>query len=380
MKDLGKDVAAASGERLDSNALGGAKYLNKKVTMQDVARYAGVSYQTVSRVLNSPDKVSPSTRQKIDQAISELKYVPNLLARQLGKAERNVIGIINVPRAMHPTTGVLTFLKELADKQSYKIMILVVEQASYNNLKQCMDELHSQMISKILINAPISTEIAERIHNEYKESKIIFLDVDPLCPVLNVCFNPLDGTLATIRYLKELGHKKIAFIRGPEGEITSDIRYNSWVRCAQTSGLEVVATEIGDWSSKSGYDCMMRLLNNSYDFTALISGNDEMALGAQAVLSQHGLKVPQDISVVGYDNIVDSAFFQPPLTTVGLDRRQQIEIAFNKLISEDTTSSVLPTNLVIRQSCAQPPRENNVDYKAIAETLRNIALKLDNVD
>ncbi len=349
----------------------------RKVTMQDVARHAGVSYQTVSRVLNTPDKVSEATRRKIDQAIAELKYVPNLLARQLGKAERNVIGVVNVPRAMQPSTGVLTYLKDLADKHGYKLMLVVLENPTYDNLKQCMDELHSQMISKVLINAPLSTEIADRVTQEYQESKIIFLDVDPLCPVLNVCFNPLDGTLASIRYLKELGHKKIVIIRGPSGEITSDLRYDAWVRCAKTMGLEIVAVEEGEWTSESGYNAMQRLIDQSCDFTAVVSGNDEMALGAEAVLNQYDLRVPQDVSVIGYDNIVDSAFFLPALTTVNLDRKMQIEIAFRKLISDDTSSSLLPTNLVIRQSCCPPLANNPTDFRSISKALRNIALHLE---
>lgn len=354
-----------------------AKNGGRKVTMQDVARHAGVSYQTVSRVLNTPDKVSEATRRKIDQAIAELKYVPNLLARQLGKAERNVIGVVNVPRAMQPSTGVLTYLKDLADKHGYKLMLVVLENPTYDNLKQCMDELHSQMISKVLINAPLSTEIADRVTQEYQESKIIFLDVDPLCPVLNVCFNPLDGTLASIRYLKELGHKKIVIIRGPSGEITSDLRYDSWVRCAKTIGLEIVAVEEGEWTSESGYNAMQRLIDQTCDFTAVVSGNDEMALGAEAVLSQYDLRVPQDVSVIGYDNIVDSAFFLPALTTVNLDRKMQIEIAFRKLISDDTSSSLLPTNLVIRQSCCPPRANNPTDFRSISKALRNIALHLE---
>ena len=354
-----------------------AKNGGRKVTMQDVARHAGVSYQTVSRVLNTPDKVSEATRRKIDQAIAELKYVPNLLARQLGKAERNVIGVVNVPRAMQPSTGVLTYLKDLADKHGYKLMLVVLENPTYDNLKQCMDELHSQMISKVLINAPLSTEIADRVTQEYQESKLIFLDVDPLCPVLNVCFNPLDGTLASIRYLKELGHKKIVIIRGPSGEITSDLRYDAWVRCAKTMGLEIVAVEEGAWTSESGYNAMQRLIDQSCDFTAVVSGNDEMALGAEAVLNQYDLRVPQDVSVIGYDNIVDSAFFLPALTTVNLDRKMQIEIAFRKLISDDTSSSLLPTNLVIRQSCCPPRANNPTDFRSISKALRNIALRLE---
>lgn len=354
-----------------------AKTCSRKVTMQDVARYAGVSYQTVSRVLNTPDKVSEATKQKIDQAISELKYVPNLLARQLGKAERNVIGVINVTRAIQSSTGGLMLLKRLADKQGYKLMLMLLEDPTYDNLKQCMDELHSQMISKVLINAPLNTELAELMVQEYPDSKIIFLDVDPLSPVQNVCFNPFDGTLASVRYLRDLGHKKIAIIRGPSGQVTSDLRFASWQRCADSLGIEIVAVQEGNWTSEGGYMAMKRLIDQSSDFTALILGNDEMALGAAAVLHQYNLNVPHDMSIIGYDNIVDSAFFLPALTTVSLNRKKQIEIAYTKLLSDDTTSSLLPTDLVIRNSCCRPHSHGGVDLRQLASTLRNVALRLD---
>lgn len=354
-----------------------AKISSRKVTMQDVARYAGVSYQTVSRVLNTPDKVSEATKQKIDQAISELKYVPNLLARQLGKAERNVIGVINVTRAMQSSTGGLMLLKRLADKQGFKLMLMLLENPIYDNLKQCMDELHSQMISKILINAPLNTELAELMVQEYPDSKIIFLDVDPLSTVQNVCFNPFDGTLASVRYLRDLGHKKIAIIRGPSGQITSDLRFASWQRCADSLGIEIVAVQEGNWTSEGGYIATKQLIDQNSDFTALILGNDEMALGAVAVLHQYNLSVPHDMSIIGYDNIVDSAFFLPSLTTVSLNRKQQIEIAYTKLLSDDTTSSLLPTDLVIRNSCCRPHSHKGVDLRHLASTLRNVALRLD---
>lgn len=375
-----KDDVFAASSAADGIAATSAvpvKSCSRKVTMHDVARHAGVSYQTVSRVLNTPDKVSEATRQKIDQAISELKYVPNLLARQLGKAERNVIGVINATRAMQSSTGGLMLLKSLADKQGFKLMLLLLEYPTYDNLKQCMDELHSQMISKVLINAPINTELAELMVQEYPDSKIIFLDVDPLSPVQNVCFNPFDGTLASVRYLRDLGHKKIAIIRGPSGEVTSDLRFTSWQRCADSLGIDIVSVQEGDWSSEGGYIAMKRLIDQSSDFSALILGNDEMALGAMAVLHQYNLNVPHDMSLIGYDNIVDSAFFLPALTTVSLNRKQQIEIAFTKLISDDTTSSLLPTDLVIRNSCSRPHSHSGVDLRLLASTLRNLALRLD---
>lgn len=353
---------------------------SKKITMQDVAKYAGVSYQTVSRVLNTPEKVAPDTRVRIEQAIADLKYVPNLLARQLGMSERKVIGFLNISRSLRIPATLMSDLQSMADKMEYKVFISLIEDVSYESVKNCISDLNSQMVYKILINAPVISSIAEQLVKDFPESKLIFLDVDPFCPVLNVSFNPYDGTVSSIKYLSSLGHKKVVLICGPEGNISSDLRYRAWITGLENQNMEIVYSQSGDWSTLSGYNVMTSILSHTRDFTAVISANDEMALGAIAALNRNGIQVPKDVSIVGYDNLEEGAFFNPPLTSIALDQKQQIEIAFKKLFSDDNTSVVLSTNLVIRQSCAKAITKDDISPKKIAAHLREIAAIIEHLE
>lgn len=354
--------------------------ISKKITMQDVAKYAGVSYQTVSRVLNTPEKVALDTRMRIEKAIAELKYVPNLLARQLGKSERNVIGFLNISRSLRIPATLMADLQSMADKMEYKVFISLVEDVSYESVKSCIHDLNSQMVYKILVNAPVNSNLAEQLAKDFPESKIVFLDVDPFCPVLNVSFNPYDGTLSSIRYLSSLGHKKVVLLCGPKGNISSELRYKAWISGLASQNMEVVYSKSGDWSTLSGYNAMTAILAHTQDFTAVISANDEMALGAIAALNNHGIRVPEDVSIVGYDNLDEGAFFNPPLTSISIDQKQQLQIAFKKLFTDDNSSVVLSTTLVIRKSCAKAFGQDDISPRKLASSLREIAATIERLD
>lgn len=348
----------------------------KKVTMHDVARQAGVSYQTVSRVLNNSCNVSQATRDKIEQAIKELKYVPNLLAQQLSKSERQVIGLINVSRGLQAPSDLVESIRHYARLQHYDLLMTLIDNISHDELSSCIANLKGQLISRILINVPLPNQLAERIVSDYPDLRFVFLDVDPFSPVLNVSFNPRDGTLASIEYLHSLGHKKTALIPGPRNMISSRLRYDSWIDGLRQTGMEVVDCENGDWYASSGFEAMTKILHRARGATAVLVGNDQMALGAISAIRQSGRRVPEDISVIGYDNTVDSEYFDPPLTTVGLDRDRQCRIAVDTILADpaDAASSVLRTNLLIRQSCA-PAAAASCRGPQLARMLRELAVQ-----
>lgn len=351
---------------------------NKKVTMHDVAQRAGVSYQTVSRVLNNSCNVSPATREKIEKAIADLKYVPNLLAQQLSKKERRVIGLVNVSRNLQAPSDVVDRLRHYALKKDYELLITLIDNMEKSSIDECISRLKAQLITRILINVPLESNVAAQIMTDNDDCNLVFMDVDPFSPVLNVSFNPFDGTMASIHHLNELGHRKVALIPGPDKAISSMLRMKSWSEGLKNHSMESVACVGGDWTAKSGYDAMMSILHQTRDFTAVLVANDQMALGAISALNICSLRVPEDISVVGYDNTNDSAFFHPPLTTVSLDRDLQCKIAIDKLISENESevSAVLPTSLILRQSCAKAGKKG-FDTTQMAASLREMALRLE---
>ena len=345
--------------------------------MHDVAERAGVSYQTVSRVLNNSCNVSKTTKKKIEQAISELKYVPNLLAQQLAKKEVNTIGLINAAILSLSTEDVSLRTRKYAAMHDYKLEAKLVSNYNTQGIQEAIDELKSLLINKIIINAPINSQDAITLTESNPDLSIVFVDVDPYCPVLNVTFNPADGALFSVSHLKSLGHSKIAILAGPAGISCSESRLKCWREGLAINNMEEVCIEHGDWTSESGYFATLKMIRDHKGFTAMLVANDQMALGAVSALTQSNLRVPDDVSVIGYDDYVDSAYYQPPLTSVHLDRDVQCKIAVEKLISDtDKSSSVLSTTLVIRKSTSfLKHNENNV--KDAVEELKNIVKKLE---
>ncbi len=348
----------------------------KKVTMHDVARQAGVSYQTVSRVLNKSCNVSQATKDKIEQAIRDLKYVPNLLAQQLSKSERQVIGLINVSRSLQAPSDLMEGIRHYARLRHYDLLMTMIDDSSYEEVSSCINNLKGQLISRILINVPLPSQTAEQLAADYPDLYFVFLEVDPFSSVLNVSFNPRDGTMASIEHLHKLGHKKVALLPGPENNISSRLRCDSWFDGLKHTGMEVVDCEPGDWSASSGFEAMTKILHRSRGATAVLVGNDQMALGAISAIRQSGLRVPEDVSVIGYDNTIDSEYYHPPLTTVGLDRDRQCRIAIDTILSnpEDAASSVLRTSLIVRQSCA-PVSAAGCRGPQLAQMLRELAVQ-----
>ncbi len=323
----------------------------KKVTMHDVAKHAGVSYQTVSRVLNNSCNVSNQTREKIEKAITQLKYVPNVLAQQLSKQTSNYIGFINVGYSL-ASTVLSAELNKYVLEAKYKLVISIANDLSLECVDKLILDFKSQCIDKIIINVPLSNEDAITLNQKHDDIRILFLDVDPFCPVFNVTFNPSDGAVATIKHLKDLGHKNVALIAGPDISISARIRNKVYLDVLASNNLNVKTIVSGDWSCESGFSAAMQIVYEHKDITAILVANDQMAIGAIAALNERQIAVPQDISVVGYDNTVDSAYSIPSLTTVNLNRPLQCKIAVDKILDENSSgmSTVLPTELIIRKS------------------------------
>ena len=178
----------------------------KKVTMQDVAKKAGVSDQTVSRVLNNSCNVSPSTKEKIEQAIADLKYVPNLLAQELAKKERKVLGIISTAVLSQASVDVAASVRRYAMHSGYSVDFSLLDNHNYDGIQEVLLEMRSRLITKVIINVPVDSADAIKLTADNTDITILFVDVDPYCPVLNVTFNPSDGTLFSASHLRQLGH------------------------------------------------------------------------------------------------------------------------------------------------------------------------------
>ncbi len=347
---------------------------SKKVTMQEVAARAGVSYQTVSRVLNNSCNVSESTKAKIQKAIADLQYVPNALAQQLVKNDRQAIGLICPSSNLQAPTDLAGLARKYALQHDHQLVMMLISSNTVPDVQEAITDLKAQLVDKILINVSLQAPEAIEIARANSESKLLFLDVDPYSPVFNVTFNPADGTLFSVAHLQQLGHKKVALLAGPGSSVAANLRLRCWRDGLRINNIEEVGCESGDWTAQSGYYATLKLLRDHSGFTALLVANDQMAMGAISALTQNHIIVPDDVSVIGYDDFADSAYYQPPLTSIHLDRDLQCKIAVGKLLdqTEDQVSSVLPTTLVLRSSTA-PVTGKRENIRHMADILRQAA-------
>lgn len=234
-------------------------------------------------------------------------------------------------------------------------------------------------MDKVIINVPLETEQAQKIAADNDDIVCLFLDVDPYSSVFNVSFNPADGTRASVKYLYEMGHREIALLAGPDSSVSAKLRLKSWLETTDGYGLKPVTVLHGNWDAQSGYAGALQMLRETPNFSAVLVGNDQMALGVLSAFHQHQVAVPGEKSVIGYDDTYESSFFYPALSTVSLDLDLQGKEAVRRILASTSgaphTSSILPARLVIRHSSGARI-EQGKDLQAIAEQLRAIAHRL----
>ena len=347
---------------------------SKSATLEDVARHAGVSYQTVSRVLNKSANVSKATRSKVEKSIEELRYVPNRLAQQLVGKQSRTVGLVTISLALHAPSQVA------AAVEGYQVLISMIDESVNQSIQDSINELKSQLVDKVIINVPLETELAQKIAADNDDIVCLFLDVDPYSSVFNVSFNPADGTRASVKYLYEMGHREIALLAGPESSVSAKLRLKSWIETLEGYGLQPVTVIRGNWDAQSGYAGALQMLRETPNFTAVLVGNDQMALGVLSAFHQHQVPIPGEKSVIGYDDTYESSFFYPALTTVSLDLDLQGKEAVRRLLDSGDhetshTSSILPARLVVRHSTG-PKTEPGKNLQSIAEQLRALAHQL----
>jgi DNA-binding LacI/PurR family transcriptional regulator len=328
--------------------------VNKNATLEDVARHAGVSYQTVSRVLNKSVNVAEKTRIRVEQAIEELRYVPNRLAQQLVGKRTLTLGLITTSLALHAPSQIAAAVKKYAHLEDYQVLISMIDENDATAIQQSINDFKSQFVEKIVINVPLETPAAQELSRKNEDVTCLFLDVAPDSGVFHVIFDPKNGTQESVKRLHELGHTNIALMPGPQNAISAQLRLESWLSSLAAVGLAPSATIFGTWDAQSGYDGVLQLIEDKIEFSALLAGNDQMALGALSALSKAQIAVPQQVSVIGYDDSYESAFFIPSLTTVRLDLDAQGKEAVARVLAATQTttpgSCILPAEFVLRDS------------------------------
>ncbi|MGX9901349.1 LacI family DNA-binding transcriptional regulator [Arthrobacter sp. SA17] len=282
--------------------------------MEDVARLAGVSHQTVSRVLNRHPNVSVRTLERVEKAIAELGYRRNTAARSLVTRRSQTIGVLGSGMGEYGPANTLLGIQQAARMEGYFVSIASLNELTPAAIANALEDFMMQAVDGIIVIVP---------HEMMIESlRTVHLSV-PLAVVgpcgderfSGVAVNQWMGAHLAVQHLIDLGHTAIAHLSGPSGWIDAAARTDGWRDALSNAGLPESTLIQGDWSAESGYRAGLKLAAAG-NVTALFAANDQMALGALLAFTEAGLRIPRDISVVGYDDQPETAYTIPPLTTV----------------------------------------------------------------
>jgi DNA-binding LacI/PurR family transcriptional regulator len=289
------------------------------VTLYDVATFAGVSHQTVSRVVNKASHVAAPTRARVLQAVSQLGYRPNNAARNLVSQRSNLIGVITFCQDSFGPSHLLISIDTAAMQSGYNTLLASITEPTVMAIKRAADDLRTHGVEGIILNVPTAVDLRS-LRDVFRHLPYVATDAEAGDEISMVTTDHEYGACIGTEHLIALGHQRIACISGPLDWRCGLLRRDGWSRTLLKYGIQEGPCIVGQWSAKGGFAAAEELIRgHPREFTAISTGNDQMALGVIRALSLHGLSVPHDVSVVGYDDMPEAAFFNPSLTTVTHD-------------------------------------------------------------
>lgn len=297
----------------------------RRVTIKQVAREAGVSTQTVSRVINERPDVAPETRQRVLEVIDRLGYRPNVLARSLIHQRSHTLGVVTAGLNYIGPSRTLNGITDKAAEMGYTLLLKELPSFRYFDVASIIDELLARQVDGIIWAVQEVADNRQGFDEGLADlhAPIVFLTMKER-PGYNIVAvdNYLGGRIAT-EHLVALGHRCIGHISGPLVWWEARERKRGWEDVLAEAGIETERRcwVEGMWSSRSGERAIRQLLEQKPDLTAVFTANDQMALGVLLHAHRQGMRVPDDLAVVGFDGIPESAYFWPPLTTVDHDQQ-----------------------------------------------------------
>jgi DNA-binding LacI/PurR family transcriptional regulator len=298
----------------------------EKITIKDVARVAGVSTQTVSRVLNDRSDVSVDTRARVQQVISALGYSPNLFARNLSRGRSNTLGVIGYGLVYYGSSSVLTGIESKANELGFSLTLSLIDHVEPSRVEHILYDLLSRRVEGIIWAVPADVNNYDWLEERFSKIQIPIIYINKGATdsdFISALENRLGGKLAT-EHLMEQGYKRIGIITGPSSWWEAQERLAGWREAVIAAGYPNVDSLIveGGWDPPSGDVGLHNLLDRDPGLDAVFVSNDQMALGALQAARRLGLRVPEDLGVVGFDDIPEAAYFYPPLTTMRQDARK----------------------------------------------------------
>jgi DNA-binding LacI/PurR family transcriptional regulator len=336
--------------------------VTRPAVMVDVARLAGVSHQTVSRVLNGHPSVRPDTKDRVLRAVSELGYRPNALARGLAKRRSRVLGVVSFDTILFGPASTLLGIERAARNAGYGVSIVTLERVDRTGVLAAVNGLADQAVDGIVIIAP-QMSAAAALHSLPVGMPAVAVEAGVDGPIPTVAVDQIAGAQLAVRHLLELGHRTVWHIAGPTDWLEARDRIEGWRLALEAAGRRVPPIISGDWSAQSGFSAGAALAGRP-DVTAVFAGNDQMALGLLRALYERGCRVPEEISVVGFDDIPEAEYLLPPLTTIRQDfdevGRRSMATLLQLIDGPDhrpfpPAAPPVAPSLVLRRSTGPPP-------------------------
>ena len=319
----------------------------------DVARLAGVSHQTVSRVINDIPNVRPATRARVEQAIVQLHYSPSPAARALVTRRTRTIGLVTPGISDYGPTSIAMHFNFAARAARYNVQSVSAPSDDPSGIRAVVESLLRQRVEAIVLVVD-DMAVLELIRGLDLRVPVVASASTARRSPLIVSIDQYRGARSAVRHLVELGHTHILHLGGPTTALDAIERARGWRDELAANRLAISDVKQGDWSAASGYR-----IGSQQDIeagSAVFVGNDHMAIGLLSALRERGLRVPEDISVVGFDDVPEAGYLFPPLTTVRQDFGTLGEIIMHKVLiaieepGTATEDTPLPTHLILRQS------------------------------
>jgi DNA-binding LacI/PurR family transcriptional regulator len=338
---------------------------DKRPTIKQVAKVTGVSTQTVSRVINERPDVAPDTRERVLAAINELGYQPSALARSLIQRRSYTLGVVTAGLQHIGPSRTLNGITSAAEEAGYSLLLKELPRFDAENVVPIFQALLSRHVDGIIWAVPEVGENRNWVEEQSFDLKIpiVHIAMEPKKNISTVGIDNYLGARAAMAHLLEQGYRRIGHISGPMDWWEARQRMAAWQDSLREAGLEAWDEywAEGTWSSASGVQAVERLFERYQNMDAIFVGNDQMALGVIRVACKSGLRIPEDLGIVGFDNIPESAFFCPPLTTVQQDQYgvgraaveetiKVIESRWRNVEPVEPKSIMLAPTLVVRQS------------------------------
>ena len=321
----------------------------------DVARLAGVSHQTVSRVLNDLPNVRPATRVRVEDAIKQLRYRPSTAARSLVTRRSRTIGLITTGNPDYGPSSILLGFTEAARNARYLVSISSMLETDVASMRAAVELLLSQNVEAVVLIAAHRGAL-EAIQGIDLGVPLIAVESSGRSGFHSVSIDQFRGAYDATKYLIGLGHSRIAHVAGPDDSMDATERVRGWSAALSEHGLVAHEPLRGDWSPSSGFAAGLALAPH---FTAVFSAHDPMALGVMHALQTRSVSIPGDVSIVGFDDIPEAEHFTPPLTTVRQDfaelGRTVMSTLLGLILDESLAEAAHPVPVLVpRESTAAP--------------------------